>query len=150
MINWDILLTLFFLVCIRGVCANVEGNTIMTSKSLDFILKMKKRGHSHPLHPYSCVRAWYCQFWLIFSYFRVTVRSCNPRINIFFRVYGFVTGNVFPKIVFHEKQYVYVPPTLLGDIQTSDIKFSANDIRMFLEYPSVRYPLDQNNWKQNS
>jgi hypothetical protein len=44
------------------------------------------------------------------------------------------TGNVFPKIVFHEKQYFYVPPTLLGDIQKGDTKFSAYDIRMFLEY----------------
>jgi hypothetical protein len=57
----------------------------------------------------------------------------NTVFELFSRVYGFVTGNVFPKIVFHEKQYFYVPPTLLGDIQKGDTKFSAYDIRMFLE-----------------
>ena len=30
--------------------------------------------------------------------------------------------------------HFYVPPTLLGDIQKGDTKFSGYDIRMFLEY----------------
>jgi hypothetical protein len=38
-----------------------------------------------------------------------------------------------PHSCFYEKQYFYDLPTLLGDIQTSDTKFSVYNIRMFLE-----------------
>ena len=123
-------------LCIQDGGEDVEGNTILTPKSVQILfLKIKRRGAFTSLASLLLCTGLVLSILINIFLFPCNSKIVQPQNKLFFsRVYGFITGNVFPKIVFHEKQYFYVPPTLLGDIQTSDTKFSAYDIRMFLEY----------------